>query len=473
MTLSGLYSYGVRDNFAQLNYVDYNEFDNMIANSTRIDNEGEDSETIEFALNYVLKFEEEGHELTFNTNFIQDEDLEQSDIIQSFSNISNNIDQISSNLEFERNQLYQFDYIYPFNKDGKVESGLKTTIREINNEFWFKELNENNEYEFVDEINNNFVFNENIYAAYIMASNKINNFAWQLGLRSEYADIKTRLKLSDYSNPRIYFNFFPSVHFSYKFSQLSSIQTSYSRRIQRPRFRFLMPISSFSDNRNFWIGNPDLDPEFSDSYDLGYLLNWENGSILTNVFYRYSTDIIQRITFIDDEGTTFITPENIGKQNDFGTEININYEPFDWWDLSFNVNSFYVEIFGNSSVGDLDANSWVTNFKFNTKFKLFWGINLSMNYNYRGPMELPQGRLNDIWFIDFAMSKDITENLTLTLNGSDIFSTRMRRMITRDVDYYFNQDFQWRGGIFTFNITYRLNQEKDKRHIGSSSFDDE
>jgi hypothetical protein len=121
---------------------------------------------------------------------------------------------------------------------------------------------------------------------------------------------------------------------------------------------------------------------------------------------------------------------------------------------------FRSNIIGNAFVGNLDAQSWTTNAKLNSKLKLFWGIDLSLNYNYRGPMKIPQGRIKEIWFVDFALSKDVLNNLTLTFTGSDVFSTRMRRLITQDIDYYFDQDFQWRRGLFTLSVNYRINQEK-------------
>jgi outer membrane receptor protein involved in Fe transport len=474
LTLSGNYSFGVRDNSVDLVYKDFTQSNDLITATSRIDNEDEDSESFEVNLAYNLDFEKKGHNLKITTNFEQDQDLEESMINQKILNISdNNILQRSSNLEFERNQLYQLDYVYPFSKEGKFEAGMKSTLRKIDNDFWFKQQNSEGEFEIIDDFNNNFIYFEDIYAAYLIAGDKLSDFSWQFGLRSEYSDITTELKKTDYSNPRTYFNFFPSAHFSYKVSQLNSIQLSYARRIQRPSFRSLMPISSFSDNRNFWIGNPDLDPEFADSYETGHLFTWEKGSILSSVYYRHSTNIIQRITYLNEDGVTNITPFNIGTRDDLGFEFNFTYAPYKWLNFNTNINTFNVSIDGNSSVSNLNSESWATNLKLNTKIKMFWGIDFSFNYNYRGPMDIPQGKMKDVWFIDFALSKDLLENLTVTATGSDIFSTRMRRMITRDVDYYYNQDFQWRGGLFSLSISYRLNQDKKQAKRSMDSMNDE
>lgn len=463
ITFSGMYRFGKNDNYAELLYKDFNLQRNLLLSTLRTDSESEDSELYEFSLNYDLDFGKEGHTLKAVISFYQDEDLELSNLLQSviFNNTGiGDIVQNSSNLEFERNQLYQLDYVYPFSKDGKFEAGLKSTLRKIDNDFGLLQKNDDGIFEEIEQFNNNFIYFEDIYAAYIMAGNKLNNFSYQFGLRTEYSDIRTELTRTNESNPRTYFNFFPSAHLSYKFNPSNSVQLSYARRIQRPRFRFLMPISSFSDNRNFWFGNPDLDPEFSDSYETGYLYNWEKGSILSSIYYRYSTDVIQRVTYINDEGITIISPFNIGTQNDIGTELNLSYDPYKWLKFNANFNVFKVNIVGNAFVGNLDAQSWTTNAKLNSKVKLFWGMDFSLNYNYRGPMRIPQGRIKEIWFVDVALSKDVLNNLTVTFTGSDVFSTRMRRLITQDVDYYFDQDFQWRRGLFTLSVNYRINQEK-------------
>src|SRR5690606_29114764 len=137
---------------------------------------------------------------------------------------------------------------------------------------------------------------------------------------------------------------------------------SYSSRIQRPWFRRLMPFSSFTDSRNIWGGNPDLNPEYTDSYELGYLFNWDAGSILSNVYYRHSTDIIQSVTFIDSTGITQIRPSNIGIQNAIGVEFNLSNDITDWWNTNVNFNLYSATITGNESVYNLNTEyfSWDT-----------------------------------------------------------------------------------------------------------------
>ena len=109
------------------------------------------------------------------------------------------------------------------------------------------------------------------------------------------------------------------------------MQASYSRRIRRPRFRSLNPFFTFSDARNIRTGNPNLNPEYTDSYELGILHNYDKASLFYSAYYRYSTGVINRITTIE-EGITFSSPQNVGTNNSFGLELTYSNEFTPWWE---------------------------------------------------------------------------------------------------------------------------------------------
>lgn len=468
LTFAGNLRLGDRLNESDLTYTDYLPSGDIYRVTTRDDDESETKNDIEFNLTYEKIFDgNKDHVLKFDSRYEQDKDIEQSDILESNSLSNNNIVQESYNLEFERNQLYQLDYIYPFSDDGKFEAGAKANLRKIDNDYWVKQ-DVGEGLEFLDGFNNNFVYYENIIAAYIMAGNQLGDFGWQLGVRSEYSDITTELLKTDYRNQRDYLNFFPSAHFNYKLNEQNSLQASYSSRIQRPWFRRLMPFSSFTDSRNIWGGNPDLNPEYTDSYELGYLYNWEAGSILSNVYYRHSTDIIQSVTYIDSTGITQIRPSNIGIQDAYGVEFNLSNDITDWWNTNINFNLYTSTITGNESVYNLNSDYFSWNTRFSSKMK-FSGYNFQLTANYRAPEDTPQGENLSMWWLDFGISKDILDNnATITLSGQDVFSTRLRRSVVNGETFSRINEHQWRKGQVTLTFNYRINQAKQKQR---SSFD--
>ena len=187
---------------------------------------------------------------------------------------------------------------------------------------------------------NNFNYDENIYASYAIFGNKANKFSYQLGVRMEITDIQTELEQTGELNDKNYTDLFPSAHVTYSLKENKSIQGSYSRRVRRPRFRSLNPFSSFSDARNIRSGNPDLDPTYSDSYELGVLQNWEKSSFYYALYYRYSTGVVSRITTVED-GITYTRPENVGKSDDLGLEITYSNEFNSWLRVNGTANIYH------------------------------------------------------------------------------------------------------------------------------------
>ncbi|MFA7325918.1 MAG: outer membrane beta-barrel family protein [Candidatus Kapaibacterium sp.] len=462
LTFAGNYRYRNGDNLSKIIYSDYLPDGSLYRTTNRNDNENESKNDIELNLTYEKKFNgNKDHYLRFDSRYEQNKDIENSEINQFNSLTTDETEQKSYNLEFERNQLYQLDYVYPFSEEGKFETGAKANLRKVDNDYNVQQKVDG-EFEFLDGYNNNFVYYENIYAAYVMLGNQIDEFGWQVGVRSEYSDITSELLRTNYTNQRDYINFFPSAHFNYKIGEQNSLQASYSSRIQRPWFRSLMPFSSFTDSRNIWGGNPDLNPEYTDSYELGYLLNWEAGSILSNVYYRHGTDIIQSVTYIDTNGITQIRPSNIGIQNSYGVEFNLSNDITDWWNTNINFNLYSSTITGNESVYNLNTEYFSWNTRFSSKLKIS-SYNFQITANYRAPEGTPQGENLSMWWLDFGLSTDILDNnATLTLSGQDVFSTRLRRSIVNGETFSRNSDYQWRKGQVTLTFAYRINQAKKR-----------
>jgi outer membrane receptor protein involved in Fe transport len=177
------------------------------------------------------------------------------------------LNQKALNDEYERQWILQADYVNPIGKDGKFEVGLRTSFRDMINDFIVTERQASGEYTVVQGLQNVFNYQENISAAYAILGSKVNKFSYQFGLRAELTDIQTELERTKEKNPRNYANLFPSAHFTYTITPDNSFQLSYSRRVRRPTYNDLSPFVTFSDTRNFFSGNPNLNPEFTNSFD--------------------------------------------------------------------------------------------------------------------------------------------------------------------------------------------------------------
>jgi len=463
LTISGLYKYGVGDNFSSILYSDFDEFDVMTRQVTRNENEIETKENIEGSINYVRKFKGEGHELVVDARWIRSLDFEESVYVETPENAPV-INQRSVNTENEENKVVQVDYVLPLGKDSKFEAGARSAFRTIENLFLVEQEADGGEYVPIDMFNDIMIYTENIHAAYAMYGSKHKKVGYQLGLRAEYSDVATNLLKSNAFNPRKYLNLFPSMHLSRELKENNSLQFSVSRRLSRPSMWNLLPFFTFSDSRVVFSGNPDLDPEFTYAFETGHLKNWDKGSLLSSVYYRRGTGVIQRITFVDDEGFTRVFPINLAVQNSYGVEFNASRDINKWWKVNANGNFFRAIMEGEFNGQEFFADTYTWTARANSRITLFKKLDTQLSFDYRARQQTPQGVQKSIYFLNAGLSMDVLKgNGTLSFSARDIFNTRRRRWEVTTIENFSSAaEFQWQSRQFVLSFSYRLNQKKKK-----------
>jgi ferric enterobactin receptor len=468
--LTGALTYRIsnEDNFSTIEYRDFlNSLDNPTGVTERTDEEFEREPNLEGALTYRREFEEKGREFTADIRYQDNLETEGSDLRETFftpNGIATGeapLIQRSNNTEGEKQLIAQFDYVHPWKEDGKWEAGLRASFRDISNSFLVEEL-QGGSYVPLAGLDNDFNYLENIVAIYGIIGDKINNFSYQVGVRGEYTDIRTELVKTGESNPRDYLNLFPSAHITYDLPNQNAVQLSYSRRINRPNFWSLNPFFTFSDARNFWAGNPDLDPEFTHSMELGHMKYWDRASMTTSLYYRNTEGIIQRIRTIDTlTGNTITIPYNLSNENAFGIESNFTFDPFKWWKLDGNFNFFRSIIDGGNVDQTLASDTYGWFVRLNSKMTLWDQVDFQTRVRYNAPIQTPQGRRLAFYTIDLGLSKDVLkERGTLTLSVQDLLNSRRRRYITEGNEFYTEGDWQWRARQILLTFSYRIKQNK-------------
>ena len=453
-----------------LTYKDYLfKTDNLTLRTERQQDETETEPNSEYALTYKKTFDKKGQELIADFRILDywersDQIFTQNAFLADGSvNATNTKIQKSLNDEFEKQYMFQLDYVQPIGKEGKFETGLRSSFRDMINDYTVTEKDKTGNFATLPGLDNYFIYDENIHAVYAILGNKQGNFSYQFGVRGEITDIKTTLLQTNETYPRQYANLFPSAHFTYKLPKENAIQLSYSRRLRRPQYNELSPFVTFSDNRNFFSGNPSLNPEYSHAFDLGHIKYFEKGSLTSSIYYRHTTDKIQSIRRVDNLGFATSLPENLLVEDAFGAEFTSQYTLVKWWKLDFNFN-FFRAITDGSNIDALyksDTYSWFV--RQTSKFSLPHAIDLQVRGNYEAPQKLPQGERKSLYYIDLGMNKDILKgNGTLTLNVSDLFNSRKNRFITEGVNFYTSGYFQGRRRQTNLTFIYRLNQGKQK-----------
>jgi outer membrane receptor protein involved in Fe transport len=319
----------------------------------------------------------------------------------------------------------------------------------------------------LNDFDNHFLYTENIYAAYLIMGNEKKRFGYQGGLRAELSDITTELAQTNDINPRRYVDLFPSIHLSYRVDSTNTVQASYSRRLARPRFRELLPFYGFSDSRSFFSGNPDLDPEFTHSFELGHLKYFVKGSVLSSVYYRLRNGVIERITVVDSSGFTHIFPINLSTQHAVGLEFSGNYDLAPWWRATGSFNFYRAITDGSYDGEDLHSDAYSWSAKASSRWTIKKKLDVQVAFDYNAPSETTQGRSLAMYALDGGISTDfLSGNGTVTLSGRDLLNTRKRRWITQSATYYSETEFQWRSREVTLTFIYRLNQKKKSEKPG-------
>lgn len=452
----------------------YRDYVNSLANPTavtyRTQDEFEIEPNAEYSLTYKRSFVRKGHELSADFRLL--DNFESSD--QLFTQQAYKADgrtialplnrQRSLNDEGEKQYLVQIDYVRPFAKQGKYEAGLRASTRSMTNDYSVTEQNAAGVSVPLPGLTNNFVYDEKINALYGIVGNKTGKLSYQAGVRAEWTDVKTTLKQTNEINPRSYANLFPSVHVTYDLPKQHALQISYSRRVRRPGYNDLSPFMTFSDARNFFSGNPDLNPEFTDALELGHIKYKEKGSISSSIYYRYTTGKILRIRQVDDRGFSTTRPENLATENAYGVEFAASYELAKWWKLDASFNFFRAMIDGANLDASFQSDTYTWFTRLNSRFTLWKGTDLQLRGNYEAPQQLPQGRQQSIAALDMAISREIfKKNGTLTLNVIDVFNSRRFRSITEGANFYTESNNQGRLRQINLTASYRFRQARKKK----------
>lgn len=426
--------------------------------------------SFEYATNFTKNFKKEDHKLTIDIAISQNRDNESSIITDQIVGDSSSLfTETTLNNQKQQRNLFQADYVLPIGENGRFEAGYRGSFQKNLTVF---EIQPNTTY------SNTLEYNEDINALYAQYGNKINKFSYFLGMRFEDSNIDVNsLTANDYNNKK-YNNFFPSATINYEISESNSLSLSYSKRINRPRGRFLNPFSSYSSNINIFQGNPDLDPSYTNAIDLGYLKRWDkltlNSSVYVNITDQ-SFEFIRKESGLEVDGIPVIlsTPINLSKEYRAGFEFNVNYSPYKWWKLNGNLNVFRVENDGDYSYTDYLGNDVVQNFdnvattwftRASSKITLPYKIDWQTNVTYRAPQTTAQGKRLDMTSVNLAFSKDILKDKgSISLNVSDLFNTRKRRFNSELDAVNTYTEFQWRQRQITLAFTYRFNKKKNDR----------
>jgi outer membrane receptor protein involved in Fe transport len=479
--------------------------DSLIGNFKRRDSLNNSSD-----FNYLNKgaqisfkhlFAERGHEITADFNYNGSNLDTWSKINSSFLN------QQSNGIGDRTTYTTNIDYAREFKNEVKFEAGFRLNVR---SDFNSRDQFRNNIY--LGSISNKFKFGEDVAAGYVNLNGKKNKFSYQLGLRAESRTMTINVLNfagKDSLNRKISIpvSLFPSAFVTYKINDKADMQLNYSKRISAPDFFQLQPFPDYSDPQNISVGNPNLSPQFTHSFEFGYNNAYQKGSnFLANVYYKYSTNLISNYVYkainpITNDSAYYSSYINANTAITYGLELSNKTTINKWWDvnLSFNLfnSSIQATIPGQNVNNDLV--SWFS--KMNHNFKLPKGYSIQVSGQYQaktilppggsaggsgrgfggggfggGPQSTAQGYNLPYFDSDIAIKKEWTlsggRTANVSISVSDPFKTRVTKTyseslyfvqnVTRIRDQqFFRINFSYRFGKFDVNLLRRKNNRME------------
>jgi outer membrane receptor protein involved in Fe transport len=441
----------------------------LITQYIRQTTQTENNYSLDNALVYERLYDNDERELRASVSYsfrdqIEEEDIEVFNGIYNINDISRPANSLQRSIgdEYRGTGVIQFDYRFPA-LTGELETGYKTTYRSFDNDFDYEIYNDGDgKWVNQENVSNRFLYEEQVHAAYVIYNKEIGDLSLSVGTRAEQTLVDTRLFDTNEENDQNYLQLFPSVQTAWKFNDHNTLRATYSRRIDRPRAWHLNPFPDVSDSLNIRIGDPNLQPEYINSFELGHMFDKGLFNLTTTAFYRRTDNQIDWIVRVED-GISYRGPQNLLTRDVYGVEIIATAEIASWWQVNTSFSYFGVQVDG-TNLDDSFTNSgqaWYA--KMNSDFYLPWGINLQLTGNYTSPEIEAQGRDLARYYIDASLQKNFMDKkFQLSLSLRDIFNTRNFQGENFGPDFRQTFEWKWETQVFLASLAYTFGGYKDK-----------
>lgn len=471
ITLSGNFAYEIETENADTDFDVFNA-DGFLTDAWRRSEATEATNPKwQYELNYKRQFDaqDKDHALIISAlgrAFIKDQSSAFSTVTSEGAALFG--DQRTSTNFGEVNYTFKADYTRPIGETVTLETGLQYVFSDVGNDFEVSNLVGN---DFIPDpdLTNRFEYDQGVLGAYATTAYEGEHWGVKAGLRIEQTKLHTLLVNNGEENNQDFANLFPTFHTSYKLSEAASVQAGYSRRIFRPRLWDLNPFFNIRDNFNVRVGNPDLMPEFTDSYELTAIFIIGQLSLNAGVYHRYTTDVVERVSFFEDN-VNITRPINLGTTRATGLELNGKIRPTKWMTLSGDFNFNYFDRAAELDGVSYDFTADQLNGRLVSKFELPFDVDLELAGNHQSGFETVQGNVTGYSFLDLGVRKKIMKG-KMVLNASvrDVFASRIRESeaIQPDFNVY---NYSLRGRFITVGLSYGFGKGEamtfagEKRH---------
>ena len=433
-----------------------------VADSTLLTlaNSKEERSYNQLEMNYTKQLNDKGKKWTIDLQYDFWESSKKWDVSTQKVQPSGETRNLSSISDNENNDLViQTDFVNPMKKGQQLEFGLKYENRAVGNVFTASE-GVNGDLEVVEAYVNALDYDEQIVSAYTQYAKKANKISYMLGIRTEYTSINLADTKKTFAKKDDYMSFFPSMSFGYTLTEKASLQLNYSRRINRPSLWQLNPFPSLEDFNSQFMGNPELDPSFTHSLELGFLGKAKGLTINPAVYYSKTDDVIVFYTKRAISGLFITTYANIESEQRYGLEIVTSYKPTKWIGFNGEFNGYGYTQKGQIEDLDMDYSETTWEASLTTRIKPIPSLTFQGQYSYEADKESAQTSRKSVSYLNMGISKNLWNNkASIGFNVYNAFNTRKYRYITKGDTYYQDQTRSRNGARWSLNFVYKFNKK--------------
>lgn len=465
---------GSGDGYTNINYSSL-----LLRDSQQLSDSETDNYTQTYDLAYKHDFDKKGETLDFQANFSNTDSPENSDYI--FNQVNPNSTRVTTN-DIERDTDYlqiNLDYVNPLSETVKLEVGAETRIQKITNNFDETISEPSESYNRVG--NSNFVFTRNIHSFYTNIGKQWKKWSVQAGVRLEQYEIDGDFEnvvssttpsenINDQSTIEDdIFAIYPSLFFNYKASDKDSFNFNFSRRVDRPSIGQISPIREWTTPLVESRGNPALEPQFTNSFEVNYTRTTKIGSVTAGVFYRQINDEIGRVIYKnpDNVNQDIISYDNFDDNNTVGTEISANLKLATWWSVNASSDAYFRTVKGtvqNANTQEqerAEADVVAFNIRMNHNFVATKKLRFNLFAMYRGRDLGLQFEREPMYRMDIGSTYTILKGKgSITARFNDVFET-MNFAFDGNIPYRQTGAFYWESQTFYVGFNYMFGGGKN------------
>ncbi|GGK58115.1 TonB-dependent receptor [Rufibacter glacialis] len=319
----------------------------------------------------------------------------------------------NTNEGMNREMTFQVDYVHPFQNKTQLEVGTKGILRHAESDAMYRRLRLSTQAEELRP--NEFSYDQDVYSTYASYGFKLRkNYNVKSGARFEYTNIDGQY-IQPYQDPFTdnYYNFIPNILISRTFKS-QTFRVGYTQRIQRPQIWYLNPYVNIIDAKNVAFGNPELEPELSHAYELGYSNYFKTSSINVSLYWRQTNNAIESFRSIVGEddvldetweqpGVSYTTYLNIGRNATYGLSLSGNTKPVPKWNVGGSFNLNYISL--RSTIQSNSAMQY--NVNVNSGYDFGKGLAAQFFGSFSSPRPTIQGKFSGYYYSSFSVRKEL------------------------------------------------------------------